>query len=133
MSAENPYDPPDTASGHSNTHWSFSWWTHLLSHEETVLGSRDGCYQQLLRHYKRLGVALLETQPPDSLTYVRGSMWVSCFAFGPETSCRHTVTVRLSDDEDGVRIQWAVDLKLCGLSVGKNAIIEEFRTLAANV
>lgn len=134
VATENPYEPPNAAPEQTNRQRSsFSWWTHSLTYGVTVPGSRDECYQRLLQHYHRLGMSILESQRPGSLTYVRGSLLVSCFAIGPETWCRHTVTVRLSDDDGGVQIKWSVDLKLCGFSVGKNAIVEEIKKLAANL
>ena len=132
MTAENPYHPPSAVPVQANGQRVFSWWTHSLTHEEAVPGSRAECYERLLRHYERLGASILQSQRPDSLTYARGSLFASCFGFGPETWCRHTVAVRLSHGEDGVLIKWSVDLKLCGFSVGKNAIVEEFKNLVAN-
>ena len=111
----------------------WSWWNKRLFHEETVKLKASTVYEKLLEYYKQAvsNGSLTENIDKMEITYNRGSVIYSACGIGTELWARHYVKVSVHEDSNEItKIFWDINMKLFGLHVGKNAIIEECKKIA---
>lgn len=109
----------------------FSWWIQKWDHSEIVIGGRNKILENLLDYYQNSSRSFsLIHQDDNCFTFSRGWKWFSVLSLGPETWLFHIIKVSIDNiKDDTVQLCWNIDLKLCGLQIGKNAIIEECKQL----
>ncbi len=109
----------------------FSWWSHQLDYIATVPGKQDFVSSVLSQHYKTVPQLMGEQ---TVFKIKRGSLLMSIFAFGSEIRCLHFIRITITQIEpNAATVQWSIDLKVSGLIVGKNALIEECKTLESRL
>ena len=110
----------------------FSLWTQKWQHEATVAISQDEAFHALLEHYRKSSKSfrLLNEAGNSSFEFSRGYTLMSVMGIGSERLLKHRVTVQLSQAaEETTSVKWLIDLKIFGLQVCSNAIIEECKQL----
>lgn len=110
----------------------WSLWTQKWEYQACVPISAFRAYAGALLFYQDSGYqfSLISDRFPETFCFERGSVFNSLFPFASELNLKHYVTVSFSQvGSDHTRIDWEIDLKLCGLQTGQNDIIEECKEL----
>ncbi|MCB7129769.1 MAG: hypothetical protein J3T61_09560 [Candidatus Brocadiales bacterium] len=106
----------------------WSWWNQDWNHQATVGLSLAEAHDKLLAYYKKSSPSftLEDNNPPSSFSFQRGYLLVSMLGLGSELWLKHFVDVEIERAADGEsKITWHINLKVFGLQVGSNAIIDE--------
>jgi hypothetical protein len=114
----------------------FSIWNQHWEHKEIVNLSPGQVYKGLLEHYMQSSKSLtLDSENfSQGFSFNRGNVILSVLAFGSELWCKHYVDIEIKEIEEGkTQIYWKINLKLCGLQAGKNAIIEECKKVVKKI
>ncbi|MEA4949102.1 MAG: hypothetical protein VB068_05555 [Petrimonas sp.] len=110
-----------------------SFWNQYWVHKERVNQSPEQVYKRLLKYYRQSSKTFIlgKENYPSGFSFQRGRVLLSIFAFGSERWLKHYVDIYITEIKPNeTDIRWSIELKLCGLQAGKNAIIEECKRLA---
>jgi hypothetical protein len=113
----------------------FSLWNHNFTHTVEVSMSAFDAIRTLQAYFRDLRHRVLTATPELGALHVeRGNYLFSTFIPGPETWCRHTITVMATDTSNGKStVKFSINLKLMGFSVGKNFLLEECKKLGLSL
>jgi len=104
----------------------FSWWMHKYEYEAAIEKDANSALRQLTEYYQASSRAARVKTTSDGLEVERGSLLFSIFGIGPETWCRHVLRVSLqSDGTHRTLLRWKIEMKFCGVTAGKNYLIDE--------
>jgi hypothetical protein len=110
----------------------FAWWTHQFDDEQMIQKDTDSALRQLTEFYRRSSPSARLQPIAGGLEVERGSLFFSVFGFCPETWCHHTLRINLERLDSGqTKIRWDIELKFCGMTVGKNYLLDECRKLSS--
>ncbi len=114
----------------------WSWWNTNLKHEEPVNKNTDIVFNKLCEYYKnKITNGSLRSDPDEMrIKYHRGNAIFSACGIGTELWAKHFVNISLEKVSDvTTNISWDIDIKLFGLQIGKNAIIEECKEICNEI
>lgn len=114
----------------------FSFWNQHWKHKEIINISPDQAYKGLLEHYMQSSKSftLDKENFSQGFSFNRGNVLVSALCIGSELWCKHYVDIEIQKIEEGkTQIDWKINLKVCGLQAGKNAIIEECKKVVKKI
>ena len=114
----------------------FSAWNQYWEHNEVVNLSPEQAYETLLKYYKQSSNSFILDKEivAKSFNFQRGNILVSALGFGSELWAKHYVAVNIQEiEENKSQIVWKINLKIFGLQVGKNAIIEECKEVVNQI
>jgi hypothetical protein len=113
----------------------FSLWNQNFVYSASVTLKKSEAIEQLAALYRRKKHRKLDVFPQDGkLFVVKGSVLASIFSIGPETWLRHNIQVTAIEIAPmETRFEFAINLKIIGLTVGKNFLIEECKSLVASL
>ena len=111
----------------------FSFWNQYFSHSYESELERAQILENLESFYQKRNPKSV-TRTDDGLTVVKGSLFMSLVAIGPETWLKNISTIRLVEREaHRTRVEFCVNLKLPGLTLGKNYLIEEMKQACEHI
>lgn len=113
-----------------------SAWNQYWEHKEIVSLSPEQAYEGLIKHYNKSSKSFITIKENFSrgFSFHRGNAIVSVLGLGSELWCKHFVDVDIQEIEEGkTQIIWNINLKIFGLQVGKNAIIEECKEIVKKI
>jgi len=114
----------------------FSIWNQHWGHKEIINLSSEQAYNGLLEHYRQSSKSFtLDSEDfPRGFSFNRGNILLSVLCIGSELWCKHVVDIDIQEIEKSkTQIDWKINLKLCGLQAGKNAIIEECKKVVKKI
>src|SRR5215472_2599985 len=104
----------------------FAWWIHKYEYQDTVEKDAYFIRQQLAEYYRASARTVGWKSEPGCLEVERGSLLFSMCGIGPETWCQHVLGVNLeSVAPQRTVLRWEIRMKYCGLTAGKNYLIDE--------
>jgi hypothetical protein len=111
----------------------FAFWNHYFSFTTVASVSAAASIERLSSLYRSKGIQRVAIDSEKNTIVVeKGSIWCSIFVIGPETWCRHIVTVKATDVPGAAtELEFGINLKLVGWTLGKNSLIEECRAVSA--
>jgi hypothetical protein len=113
-----------------------SGWNQFWEHKEDINLSPEEVYRILFTHYKQSSKSFLldRKNSPNAFSFQRGNAFFSALGVGSELWCKHFIDISISEIEKGTtQVLWKINLKLFGFQAGKNAIIEECKTVIKNI
>ena len=113
----------------------FSFWNHHFAHEATVEGNVSDVRQHVIGYYRASSKsARVLSESADRTAIRRGSIFMSFCGIGKETWSRHFIGLGFEPIEPHrTKITWSIDMKYCGLTAGKNYLIDECQKLVATL
>jgi hypothetical protein len=111
----------------------FSLWNQYFSHvHQSELGALEAM-SKVRAYYEGKGAKLVKADE-SSFCVEKGSLVMSILGMGPETWLKHFVVVSSSYLSDGkTEITFNINLKLFGLTAGKNFLLSETKEACAAI
>lgn len=113
-----------------------SAWNQYWEHEEVIDASHKNTFNKLLDYYKQSSKSFIldNEDMTNNFSFHRGSTLCSALGLGSELWFKHYVNVNIEETGNGkTKIHWNINLKILGLQIGKNAIIEECKKIAKQI
>ena len=102
----------------------FSIWNQYFSHKHTSSLPKLEVLERLELFYATKKPKLLN-KTESGLRVEKGSLLASIFCIGPETWCKNIVTIETKQIGSGTEVVFNINLKLPGLTIGKNFLLAE--------
>ena len=113
----------------------FSWWNQFYDVSFEVNVPTELALTKLSELYANKRSKRLEIdEKRKQINVEKGSCFFSAICIGPETWCRHVIEITMESLPDGKsKINFSINLKLAGFSVGKNFLLSECKSFCDKI